>query len=121
MSSCRRFRIAWLVWVTSVAVVLAQAVWPLAAIAMVPCNMAGMGVNAPMMGMAAPVLCRAACTGQDYLLDRGVNADHSSSPAPPYEQPVVVDSNNSPVVSRQAMLLHAQGPPFRILFCRLLN
>lgn len=109
-----------LVWVISVALLLAQAAGPVSAIAMLPCGAAQMGKEAPSVGVVAPVLCKAACTSQDNLLDGGAGFDHPPA-APLHYWHLVAGSGNDSAVVPQYTLLHAQGPPLRVLLCRFLD
>jgi len=120
MSFRRRRSWLTLVWVISVAVLLAQAAGAVSAIAMLPCGMAKVGDEAPTVGAVAPVLCKAACTSQDNLLDRGASFDNPPA-APPSHWPVIARSGSNSTVVRLQTLLHAQGPPLRILFRRFLD
>jgi len=119
MSLRRRHGTLTLVWVISIAVLLAQAAGPVSAITMLPCGAAKMGAEAPSVGAVAPVLCKAACTSQDNLLDGGAGFDNPPA-APLHYWPVIARSNNS-TVAPQYTLLHAQGPPLRVLLCRFLD
>jgi hypothetical protein len=118
----RRLRALSLACGASLALLFAQMVWPVAAIAMLPCSMSNMATMAPNMGMTAPILCTAACTGQDGLLDCGSSSDKSPSLGPPHAQQGFRHFPRyglvAPVPQRPA---HGRGPPLRILFCRLLD
>jgi len=119
MSLRRRHRWSTLVWAISIAMLLAQVAGPVSAIAMLPCSAAGMGAQAPSAGAVAPVLCKAACTSQDNLLDGGAAFDNPPA-APLHYWPVIATSGN-PTVVPQYTLRHAQGPPLRVLLCRFLD
>jgi len=59
-----------LVWVISVAVILAQVAGPVSAITMLPAVAATMASQKPQVrALLHQVLCKAACTSQDNLLD----------------------------------------------------
>lgn len=120
MTLRRRHSLLTLVWVISVAVLLAQAAGPVWAIAMLPCGAAQMGADASSAGTVAPILCKAACTSQDNLLDRTAGFDNPPA-APPRCWPAVAGSWGDSTVVPQYSLLHAQGPPLRVLLCRFLD
>lgn len=116
----RRHKWLTLVWIISVAVLLAESAAAATAIAMLPCGAAKMGANAPNAGAVAPVLCKAACTSQDNLLDGSAGFDNPPA-APLHYWPVIAGLGKDVVVARQYSLLHAQGPPLHVLLCRFLD
>ena len=120
MSLRRRHASLTLIWVIGAALLLAQAAGPVSAIAMLRCDATQMGTGAQSLGVVAPVLCKAACTSHDNLLDGGAGFD-TPPVAPGHHWPVVTGCGNDLRFVRQYTLLHAHGPPLRVLLCRFLD
>jgi len=107
------------IWIAVGVIVFAQMLAPAAAASMFRCDVSQLAQMAAGNAVPYPAaLCKAACLGQDTLLDSTATSDFSLDHGAPHtllpatKRPAIVTAAVQP-----GLLQRACSPPFSVLFC----